>query len=120
MTTFLTKGQRVQHAKLGKGTFEEFCWEDNTSYVTFDMDSDAEGETLRVTTSLLKPISETVIHPLMLLGKESIQVAFDPSEGIHSIALLTEQGMEWKAISPELYSLLVSELTAQKGAVHGN
>jgi stalled ribosome alternative rescue factor ArfA len=50
-------GDRVEHSRRGKGTFlsyDDSMKED--AIVEFDDDSDAEGETLAVTSKLLKKI----------------------------------------------------------------
>lgn len=49
---------RVEHARRGKGTFLSYGMFHDESIVQFDKDSDANGETLTVTTGLLKKISE--------------------------------------------------------------
>lgn len=52
------KGDRVEHSRRGKGTFLSQGIFHDESIVEFDKDSDAEGETLVVTTKMLKKISE--------------------------------------------------------------
>jgi len=47
---------RVEHATRGAGTFLSYGVFHDESIVEFDKDSDAEGETLTVTTRLLKKI----------------------------------------------------------------
>lgn len=49
-------GDRVEHSRRGKGTFLMYGMFHDESIVEFDKDSDAEGETLTVTTCLLKKI----------------------------------------------------------------
>lgn len=49
---------RVEHKRRGKGTFLSQGNFHDESIVEFDKDSDAEGETLTVTTGLLKKINE--------------------------------------------------------------
>ena len=51
------EGDRVEHARRGKGTFLTFGVFDNESVVEFDEDSDARGETLTVSTGLLKKLN---------------------------------------------------------------
>lgn len=51
-------GDRVEHSRRGKGTFLSYGDFSDESIVEFDKDSDAEGETLVVTTGLLKGINE--------------------------------------------------------------
>jgi hypothetical protein len=46
-------GDRVEHARRGKGTFLSYGMFSDESIVEFDKDSDAKGETLTVTTGLL-------------------------------------------------------------------
>lgn len=49
------QGDRVIHKTRGKGTFIEYDWAtDKDAVVEFDIDSDAEGETLCVTAALLR------------------------------------------------------------------
>ncbi|MGG1347608.1 hypothetical protein ABE197_13090 [Bacillus subtilis] len=52
------KGDRVEHSRRGKGTFLSQGMFHDESFVEFDKESDAEGETLVVTTKMLKKISE--------------------------------------------------------------
>lgn len=49
-------GDRVEHKTRGNGTFLAYGTFSNESIVEFDIDSDAEGETLTVTTGLLKKV----------------------------------------------------------------
>lgn len=49
-------GDRVEHVRRGKGTFLIYGLFSDESIVEFDKDSDAKGDTLTVTTGLLKKI----------------------------------------------------------------
>lgn len=49
-------GDRVEHKNRGKGTFLMYGTFNDESIVEFDKESDAEGETLTVTTQLLTKI----------------------------------------------------------------
>ncbi|WP_180806856.1 hypothetical protein [Bacillus paralicheniformis] len=51
-------GDRVEHVNRGKGTFLSYGEFENESIVKFDEDSNAEGDTLTVTTGLLKKLQE--------------------------------------------------------------
>lgn len=51
-------GDRVEHKARGKGTFLSYGMFHDESIVEFDHDSDAEGETLTVTTGMLKLITK--------------------------------------------------------------
>lgn len=54
----LQEGDRVEHKNRGKGTVIEQQFFINETTVQFDVDSDAEGEILTVSTSLLKKIDD--------------------------------------------------------------
>lgn len=49
-------GDRVEHKNRGKGTFIEYDILEDDCLVEFDLDSDAEGDTLLVSESLLTKI----------------------------------------------------------------
>lgn len=51
-------GDRVEHKFRGKGTFEEYDLLEDECYVKFDLDSDAEGDTLLVSEVLLSKITD--------------------------------------------------------------
>lgn len=51
-------GDRVEHKARGKGTFLSYGMFSDESIVEFDKESNAEGETLTVTTGLLVKITE--------------------------------------------------------------
>jgi hypothetical protein len=50
-------GDRVEHLNRGKGTFLSYGMFNDESIVEFDRNSDAEEETLTVTTGFLKKIN---------------------------------------------------------------
>lgn len=50
------KGDRVEHKNRGKGVFLSYGTFENESVIMFDEDSNAEGDILTVTTSLLKKL----------------------------------------------------------------
>ncbi|PRR87320.1 hypothetical protein [Bacillus atrophaeus] len=52
-------GDRVEHARRGRGTFVSYDTNEEESVVSFDLDSDADGDTLTVSTNLLKVIDAT-------------------------------------------------------------
>lgn len=120
MKTVFKQGQRVTHKAFGDGTYLFPSEKEINVYVLFDKhpNGSERGNSVIVSIDSLSPIRQSEVVELVKFGNASIQVADDPSEGIHSIALLTDLGMEYKVVSPELYHLLVKELSSQKGHVH--